>query len=60
MAPRESGFADYIVMPKRNPVSLPDYVALSIAALAEPTACDWHTVRKATAALNKKDKDIQP
>ena len=38
MAPNEGGFAEYIVMPERNLVSVPDDVVLSIAALTEPIA----------------------
>ena len=59
MAPRESGFAEYIVMPERNPVSVPDDVVLSISALTEPIAYGWYAVRKAKAVIHKKDQDIR-
>ena len=55
----EGGFAKYVVMPERNLVSVPDIVALSIAALADPIACGWHAVRKAEAIIHKKDQDIR-
>ena len=59
MAPREGGFSEYITMPERNLVTVPDDIALSVAALAEPIACGWHAVRKAKAVLNRKDRDIR-
>ena len=51
MPPREGGFAELVAMPDRNLVSVPDGVPLSKAALAEPIACGWHTVRLALEAL---------
>ena len=59
MAPRESGFAEYIVMPERNLVSVPGDVVLSIATLTEPIAYGWYAVRKAKAVIHKKDQDIR-
>ena len=59
MAHCEGGFAKYVVMPERNLVSVPDVVALSISALADPIACGWHAVRKAEAIIHKKDQDIR-
>lgn len=52
MARREGSFAEYIMMPERNPVSLPDDVVLGIAALAEPIAFGWHAVRKAKSGFS--------
>ena len=46
-------------MPERNLVTVPDYITLSVAALAEPIACGWHAVRKAKAVLSRKDHDIR-
>ena len=46
-------------MPERNLVSVPDDVALSIAALAEPIVCGWHALRKAKAIIHKMDQDIR-
>ena len=54
---RKGGFAEYIVKPERNLISLPDNLALSIAALAEPIACGWNALRKAKTVLHKKDKN---
>ncbi|WFE91140.1 alcohol dehydrogenase catalytic domain-containing protein [Roseibium porphyridii] len=51
MPPREGGFADYLAMPERNLVTVPDHVSDAQAALAEPIACGWHAVRLARAAL---------
>ena len=52
MQPREGAFAQYITMPDRNLVTVPDAVPLAKAALAEPLAVSWHAVRLALAALH--------
>jgi len=45
MPPREGAFAQYVSMPARNLVEVPDGVSLEQAALAEPIAVSWHAVR---------------
>lgn len=45
MAPRQGAFAEFVAMPERNLVAVPDGVSLDRAALAEPIACGWHAVR---------------
>ena len=52
MPPREGGFAELLAMPAGNLVAVPDGIAESTAALAEPIACGWHAVRLALAALS--------
>lgn len=52
MMPREGAFAQYIVMPDSNLVTVPDDVPLDKAALAEPLAVSWHAVRLALEALH--------
>ncbi len=52
MPPREGAFAEYLTMPERNLVSVPDHASLDHAALAEPIACGWHAVRLAKRALH--------
>ena len=52
MAPREGAFAQYIAMPFRNLVEVPDAVPFSKAALAEPLAVSWHTARLVMEALH--------
>ena len=52
MQPREGAFAQYVAMPDRNLVTVPDDVPLAKASLAEPLAVSWHTVRLALAALH--------
>ncbi|MEM7547454.1 MAG: alcohol dehydrogenase catalytic domain-containing protein [Pseudomonadota bacterium] len=52
MQPREGAFAEYISMPTRNLITVPDHVPLAKAALAEPLACGWHGVRLAEEALS--------
>jgi len=45
MPPREGAFAQYVSMPERNLVEVPDGFPLEKAALAEPIAVSWHAVR---------------
>jgi len=52
MQPREGAFAQYVAMPDRNLVTVPDDVPLSKAALAEPLAVSWHAARLALEALH--------
>ncbi|MGF1447037.1 MAG: zinc-binding dehydrogenase [Pikeienuella sp.] len=51
MPPRDGAFAQYVAMPERNLVPVPDGFALDKAALAEPLAVSWHAVRLGLAAL---------
>lgn len=45
MQPREGAFAQFVTMPRRNLVEVPDGIAFAQASLAEPIACGWHTAR---------------
>ncbi|MEO0485317.1 MAG: alcohol dehydrogenase catalytic domain-containing protein [Pseudomonadota bacterium] len=45
MPPREGAFAEYVSMPERNLVEVPEAISLEIASLAEPLAVSWHAVR---------------
>lgn len=51
MPPREGAFAELVVMQDANLITVPEGVSFDKAALAEPLACGWHTVRLAIAAL---------
>ena len=51
MPPREGAFAEYVCLPDRNLVTVPDDVPLQKAALAEPIACGWHAARLARNVL---------
>lgn len=51
MPPREGAFAQFVAMPERNLVTVPDAVSLENAALAEPIAVSWHAVRIGVEAL---------
>lgn len=51
MPPRQGAFAQYLTMPERNLVAVPDTISSEISALVEPLACGWHGVRLAEAAL---------
>ncbi len=53
MPPREGAFAEAVAIPEENLVSLPDDLALGVAALAEPVAVGWHAVRLALAAAGE-------
>ena len=57
MPPREGAFAEFIRMPERNLVTVPDPVPLDIAALAEPLAVSWHAVRLGIEALHAGEAD---
>jgi len=52
MPPREGAFAEFVRMPERNLVPVPDDVPLEVAALAEPLAVSWHAVRLGQTALH--------
>lgn len=52
MAPRQGAFAQYVAMPERNLVAVPDNMSLEKASLAEPVAVGWHAVRLGTEALS--------
>jgi threonine dehydrogenase-like Zn-dependent dehydrogenase len=45
MPPRAGAFAEYMCIPERNLVNIPDDMEFSVAALAEPLAVSWHAVR---------------
>lgn len=53
MPPREGAFAQYVAMRNENLVTVPDHVSFDQAALAEPIACGWHTVRLARETLQE-------
>jgi len=52
MPPREGAFAELVAMQDANLITVPEDVPLEKAALAEPLACGWHTVRLSIAALH--------
>ena len=52
MPPREGAFADFLTMPAQNLIDVPDDVSFDKAALAEPLAVSWHSVRLGLAALH--------
>ena len=56
MQPREGAFAQYVAVPGRNLVEVPDHVPSTKAALAEPLAVSWHSVRLALEVLHPSMK----
>ncbi|MBZ8134063.1 zinc-binding dehydrogenase [Afifella sp. IM 167] len=50
MPPRQGAFAERIVIPERNLLTVPEGFALDKAALCEPLACSWHAVKLAAAS----------
>ncbi|WP_147104883.1 zinc-binding dehydrogenase [Tateyamaria sp. syn59] len=52
MPPREGAFAELVVMRPSNLVTVPDHVPFDKAALAEPLAVSWHSIRLGLAALD--------
>lgn len=59
MPPREGGFAEFVAVPERNLVAIPDHVSNAKAALVEPIACGWHGVRLARRALADTPSDLR-
>ncbi|MDD9715125.1 alcohol dehydrogenase catalytic domain-containing protein [Dinoroseobacter sp. PD6] len=57
MPPRDGAFAQYVAMPARNLVTVPDDVPLEKAALAEPVAVSWHAVRLGLASMADARRD---
>jgi len=53
MAPRQGAFAQYITIPERNLVVVPEGMSLTKAALAEPIATGWHAVTAAAKACDR-------
>ncbi|WP_375554661.1 zinc-binding dehydrogenase [Roseovarius mucosus] len=53
MPPREGAFAGLLAMPERNLVAVPEHMTTHQAALAEPIACGWHSVRLGRAVLGE-------
>ncbi|MGL5446790.1 MAG: alcohol dehydrogenase catalytic domain-containing protein [Rhabdaerophilum sp.] len=45
MPPRPGAFAEYVRVPERNVVAIPEAMPITHAALAEPVAVSWHAVR---------------
>lgn len=52
MPPREGAFAEYVSVPARNLVEMPEDVPFEKAALAEPLAVSWHSARLGLEALH--------
>ncbi|SMX35888.1 alcohol dehydrogenase catalytic domain-containing protein [Maliponia aquimaris] len=55
MQPREGAFAQAVVIPERNLVTVPEGFALDKAALAEPLSVSWHSARLGLAAMHPAD-----
>ncbi len=51
MAPRQGAFAQYITIPERNLVVVPEGMSITKAALAEPIATAWHAMTAAAKAF---------
>lgn len=52
MQPREGAFAQYVAMPERNLVTVPDGFSMQKAALCEPIAVSWHSAKLAVEAAH--------
>lgn len=53
MPPRPGAFAEYVRIPERNLVTVPDDLPIEHAALAEPIAVSWHGVRLGVEKLHQ-------
>lgn len=51
MPPREGAFAQYVTMPERNLVEIPNQIDVRKAALVEPVACGWHATKVAERSV---------
>ena len=45
MPPRPGAFAQFVTIPERNLLDVPDSLPLHLAALTEPVAVSWHALR---------------
>ena len=52
LPPRNGGFAEFVSVPNQNIHKVPNGFSAEHAALTEPYACGWHTVRLAAEKLN--------
>jgi threonine dehydrogenase-like Zn-dependent dehydrogenase len=52
MPPRPGAFAEFVRIPERNVVAIPDDMPIAHAALAEPIAVAWHAVRLGAGLLH--------
>jgi len=53
LPPRDGAFAERVVVPEANLVTVPDRISFDKASLAEPIACGWHAVRLGQRVLNE-------
>ncbi|MEL6210306.1 MAG: alcohol dehydrogenase catalytic domain-containing protein [Pseudomonadota bacterium] len=53
MPPRHGAFAERVVIPGANAVTVPDHVPFEKACLAEPLACGWHMVAMADRLMDQ-------
>lgn len=53
MPPRPGAFAEYVAVPERNLIDIPDDMDFTVAALAEPLAVSWHAVRIGIEGLQR-------
>ena len=53
MPPRQGAFAEYVAVPERNLVALPDSFDIVKAALAEPLAVSYHAVTLGLSRLRR-------
>ena len=59
MSPRQGGFAQYITIPERNLVPLPDHVSDIQGTLAEPISVAWHAIEIANRLSQRPIDDSQ-
>ena len=45
MPPRPGAFAQFVTIPERNLLDVPDSLSMQLAALTEPVAVSWHALR---------------
>jgi threonine dehydrogenase-like Zn-dependent dehydrogenase len=53
MPPRPGAFAEFVTIPERNLLPVPDRLSLRMAAITEPVAVSWHAVRTGLERLGE-------
>ena len=58
MPPRPGAFAEYVTIPERNLLPVPDGLSLRDAALSEPVAVSWHAMRIGLERLGQPEPRV--
>ena len=59
MPPKDGGFGDYLTIPEKNTILLPQNIDVRYAALTEPLACSWHAIKVGQISLDIPIRDAK-